>query len=208
MIKNIYYDTLAEFIQIKDKCIFCKQSLSPVLANFFVGHGRPRIPDLNVLLGQDYFKFRLKYDGESLNFNVNASVNIKDNRFSFFYYNSDIVSSDRAVVSVFENMRPYVELVCQNKECGINYCLQSDFLHIDVEKGNHIKTTTLMLEALVVDNWWVANYYNANYPTCGFTWIHSRNRPDAQAISYKRLDFESFSKEKLINRIKTIVTFS
>jgi hypothetical protein len=201
------YGTIQDFIKIKEQCIFCFQPLSPILTNLF-GHRAPSIPEIVSHLYNNQFQFRLKYDGDFSDFDVSATINIEDNRFSYYHGGYSNIR-DGAVGDVFTSMKPYVELVCENKECKMGYYLQSEFLW--VERDNSIRSVGILSEAFVLDQWWISNNYNNLTPyTC--TSIFSRtHKIVGQAnppVICPRIDFEAISKEKLINKIRTIVTFS
>ena len=197
MIRTI--GTIKEFIKIKDNCIFCDQPLTPLLTNL-LGSGAPKIADIKVPLYNDQFKFRLKYPNL---FDVNIYINIKDNKFGFFLYGPSAARYED-VAHTFEDMRPCIELLCDNKNCGMEYYIQSNY--IDINENNYIDPLGIFLESFSVNKLWVANCYSSpNHIT--HTWIYSLANPNANSINAPRMDFSSYPKDRLVNRIKTIVNF-
>jgi hypothetical protein len=201
--------TIEDFIKIKDKCIFCQQFLTPILTNLF-GHQIPNIPDIVSCLYNDQFQFRIKYDAFYYSFDANITIDIKDNRFISYYINASANCLDNYVTNAFLSMKPYIELVCENKECRMGYYLQSSFVTMDDNRT--IKQITLLSENFILDKWLVSNYSdyykysNINH----YTWIYPRTHSSdpGNGISCPHLDFETIPKDKLINKIRTIVNFS
>jgi hypothetical protein len=198
--------TIEDFIKIRDNCIFCDQPLIPILTNL-IGNS-PNIDNLKSSLHNDQFKFRLKCE-ETFNYNtscpvkidVNICINIKDNKFGFFLYGASAARYED-VARVFEGMKPCIELLCDNKNCGMGYYIQSNYM--DINEDNYIDPLGIYLEAFTTGKLWIANCYTT-FP--GPTWIHSVSNPNAASIDIPRIDFSSYPKGKLVNRIKTIVNF-
>ena len=193
------YDTLEDFINIRKNCIFCGGSLTPIMTNL---DGSKGIPDICAPLHGDKFQFKLKYDGERCNFDVNISIDIKSNRFSFFYYGASSATHND-VVRVFMGINPYIELTCSNDDCEFGYYLHSDTVRLNAE--HYVKSLPLLWEAFELGDWWVCNHYDSHYPS---TQVFSRNNPDSLPLAIPRIDFETTSQDKLIQKIKTFVTFS
>lgn len=196
------YGTIKQFIEIKDKCIFCQRPLTSLLTNL-LGHMGTNIPDISAPLHNKQFEFRLKYDGEREHFDVNATINIVDDKFLWYYNKLGYSIKEETVISVFQSMKPQIELLCENKDCGLQYCLQSDPIQIIYE--SHVRHIGVWLETFILDNWWICNQYSH---LDKYTSIFSRQHPNAEPILCPRLDFESYSKGILINKIQTIVNFS
>jgi hypothetical protein len=198
------YGTIQDFINIKDRCIFCYQPLSVFLTNK-MSNGQSSFPDIHAPLKDKQFQFPLKYDGERLRFDVHAILDIENHRFGF-YHDSRIVGSS-PVISVFTGLHPCIELICQNKSCDMNYHLESDSLRSN--EYDIIRPISLTLEAFLIDNWWVGNPYTTTYNEDynEETWIMKQNS-FAPAIHCPRLNFEAYPKDKLISRIRTAVNFS
>jgi hypothetical protein len=202
--------TLQDFVYLQDKCIFCQSPLKIELTNGLQVDSI-RLPDICAPLKNNQFTFKLKYDGERLHFDVGVCINLINNKFSFFYYGLDI-ATHKEVADALMSLSPQIELLCQNKECHSNYCLRSKSLEID---GNaNLKLTCLAMEMFSLSHWQVCNYYPPIYgldSTLIFSiesYLYDRYTNFSNAIKCDRIDFESMPPEKLVNRLRTIVTFS
>lgn len=197
---SIFYNTIEDFIKIKDKCIFCHKPLKPILTNLLGNFSQ--MADIYAPLQNHQFKFRLKYDGDRLNFDVNAIINTEDNKFNFFLYGPSAVTySD--VISVFMMMKPCIELICDNKDCGTGYYIQSNYLVVGPLE--YIRPLMIWIEAFNMDKLVIHNFYG--HKDADFTRIFSKANPSIAPIIISKMNFESWAKEKLFNRIKTIVNF-
>jgi hypothetical protein len=195
--------TIEEFLIIKETCIFCRQPLVAVLTNSISNFG-PNIADINAVLKDDKFQFRIKYDTGLVNVDVSATIDIVTDRFSYYYCNNSSPTEDILVKNAFIHMKPCVKLICEDKKCGMKYCVESDSLRL-VGAGDYLRPTGIWSESFIVSGWWIANIYDN---LTSNTLIFSHNRPNSDGIYCPRLDFESYPKDKLVNRIKTIVNFS
>src|SRR5471030_2208091 len=99
------YETIEDFIKIKEKCIFCYQNLKPILTNLF-GHQVPNIPDIVSSLYNNQFQFRIKYDAFHYDFDAQITINVRDNRFSFYYVKSSKNCLDSYITNAFVSMKP------------------------------------------------------------------------------------------------------
>lgn len=163
MIKTIC-KTVKEFISIKDKCIFCYKPLTPLLSNTINGQDfNNSISDIRSAIQNDQFKFKLKYDGESVNFNVSAFIDIKNNRFGFYHNQSSQNVSDKEIKDFFLRMSPHITLACENKKCGTKYFLQSYPLYINYD-DNFVDIMFLAMEAFRTNKLYIINYYHPTYP--------------------------------------------
>jgi hypothetical protein len=213
MIKT--FGTIEEFIKIKDKCIFCQNSLTTILTNQSINNF-VKIAELNAYVKNNKFEFVIKYDGERLNFDAFISIDIIDNKFNYYIKSGNYVKKDD-VARIFIGMKPYIELVCENGNCDMEYYLQSDCLNCYDSPNaiNTIRPISLLAESFAVKDWYIYNFYHhramynayedKQYST---TLIQSKYDPESKPLLCPRLDFEAQPKQKLIDRIKTIVVFS
>jgi hypothetical protein len=213
MIKT--FGTIADFINIKDKCIFCQNPLTPILTNQS-NNTLVKIAELNAYVKNNQFQFGIKYDGDRLNFDANIAINITDNKFNYYCRSGNYIRKDD-VARIFIGMKPYIELVCENN-CDMEYYLQSDCLNCYDSPNsmtNSIRPISLLAESFSVKDWYVYNFYHSQsiYNIDGDkhnlnTLIQYKCDPDLEPLLCPRLDFEAQPKQKLIDRIKTIVVFS
>jgi len=193
--------TITDFIAQRQICIFCQRPLTQVLTNS-IGHPDQRIlPDLYVTLKDQRFQFRLKYDGDWTSFDVSATIHLDDNRFSYYYNSSPTTCNGMEIINTFIGMKPCIELLCDNQECKMHYTVQSDSLQID--PNTYVRPISPWLESFLLNDWYVCNLQDLTE-----TFIYSHSHPNTSAIQCPRLHFEDYSREKLFNRISTIVNFS
>ena len=109
-------------------------------------------------------------------------------------------------IDIFEDMKPHIELYCPSKTCKMKYALQSDWFRCNRHMNDasyYIRSFRLYIESFVVDNLLIHNDWLDQE-----TLIYSKNNTRIDPIKTDILDLESMSKEKVITRIKTLVTFS
>lgn len=107
----------------------------------------------------------------------------------------------------FEEQAPHIEIYCPNKKCKLQYSLHGDIMKSDRDHqldAWHVRPFLLFQETFVVDGLFVQNDWIHNQ-----TNIYASNANfNAEPIKNALIDFKSMSKNKLFNRIKTLVTFS
>jgi len=172
------------------------------------------IPLIKAKVKDDAFSFNIKYCSVGINIDIMASVNIHTNNVIFdvppsFY--EDVISKPK-LIDIFEGLMPHVQLRCVNKNCNMNYYSCSDNLkcvcpswHTGYLDWSNIKIEPFFeyYESCNVDKFWVQN--DIIY---GVTRIISTANSQLNPIVIAPIDFNAFDKDKLKNRIMTIVTFS
>lgn len=202
------FESILEFTRLKKVCGFCKTPLRAHLTNFvgLVGTG---IPIINSPLVGNRFEFKIEHTTPSFKINADVFIDADKNVVLFDNFtNGELPAIDEYVVrQTFEDYRPHIELYCPSKSCGLNYHISSYwFKLVKVHKvmgAWSIQPFGLYLEGVRIRNYVVHNYANDKN-----THIYSRNNEDAQPLEVPLVDFSTMSKEKLITRIQTIVTFS
>jgi hypothetical protein len=197
-----YFENIEDFINAKDRCIFCQSPLKPVLTNF-TGHEKG-IPIISSALRNNNFVFRIKHDSPSMNIHAVGTINIRSNDIDFCLVPNHPFGTFAMLhqtVEAFEGLSPHVELRCSNKKCKKNYYISSSIFKVISERK--IRSFLLYMECFNMDNLWVQNDWISNH-----TYIYSENNVDAEPLKIPFINFESMDSCKLMSRIKTIVTFS
>ncbi len=202
------FDTIADFVKCKEKCVFCNTPLRAVITNY-VGVSGQGIPIINAPLKESKFEFKIKHTTPSFEVKADVFVFIERNTLIFDNFSdSDTPKVDeRLVKQVFEDFGPHFELYCPSKKCGLGYFIASWPIKL---KKNHPVTGMWYVEpfSMFTENVRVGSYVVANNWETKQSCIYSRKNIDAKPIIVPMVDFATMGKEKLITRIKTLVTFS
>lgn len=194
------FQSIAEFIKIREHCVFCSSKLKPVLTNFILGVS---IPIINAKVLNNKFSFNLLCTKESFSISVNVTIDIHTNILQFSIL--DIEEYELAK-TVFADYKPHVKLYCPSKKCKMKYNISSDVFRYDyTSEPSQLKVRPFMLymESFVLDRLWIQNDWINNYMN-----IYSQVHFNAAPIRADLLDLEEMGKEKIINRVRTLVTFS
>lgn len=204
---------IIEFAKSREECPFCKQPLRVVLTNF-VGLRTTGIPVIKAPLEDGKFVFRIEHTTSSFTVSADVVVDAVANTLQFNNFtNGELPAIDEFTVKqTFEDYRPYVELYCTNKKCGLMYHIWGQTLKLkkvpSVIGAWSIEPFSLVLEGLKVKHYVVHNMWNHNMWDMDKTYIYTTRNPDAQPIETPRIDFSSMDKTKLFTRIQMIVNFS
>jgi hypothetical protein len=202
------FESILEFTKFKSECVFCKTPLRIHLTNF-IGLRDTGIPIVKSPLENGRFEFKIEHTTPSFKINADVFIDISKNVIMFNNFtNGELPSIDEHVVKqTFEEYRPYVELYCPSKKCGLNYHVQGYWFKL---RKVHPAAGHWLIEpfALHLEGVRVKNYVVHNYSQNKETYIYSRNNEDAQPLLIPMVDFSTMSKDKLITRIQTLVTFS
>lgn len=198
------FNSIEDFTKVRTHCVFCQQPLVPELSNFS-GASFKSIPLFTAQVKDNVFDFHLKFSSFEHSIDTVGRLNIITGKLEFDEYSGfgePHSNYPNIEVDVFISLSPYVSLNCENTKCKMNYYAASDILKIDSE--NHvIKPVTFNWEAFNYKKFWVQNDW-VNMKTL----IHSINNQESEPIKNPLIDFREYDKEKLLTRIKTLVTFS
>jgi hypothetical protein len=204
----LLFQNIKEFIGVKDTCVFCRSKLKVVLTNFIKEPNG--IPVLKAKVANEQFNFNIKHTTESYQIEADATIDIITNALQFKLISPidlEQYALDYMVAkTAFENLKPHIELYCPNKKCKLKYHICSNIfaMYAGDKVGTFIiKPLSLYMESFVVDKLWVQNDWTNNS-----TNIYSIDKANADPIRTSFIDLESMSKEKILTRIKTLVTFS
>jgi hypothetical protein len=193
-------DTIEQFINIKQKCIFCHKSLRPTLSNF-IGVKKDSFPLLNEIVINP-IKFLLKQTTENYNIEANTNIDINLNTISFnIIQESPTVFIDQYIAkTAFLDLSPYIDLACHNKLCKKQYYLASNVLKI-YESNNRnwqLQPLKLFIESFKVNNLLVQN-----------DWIREEtNIYSLTSNNSIKIPFLDFTQDNLIHRVQMYATFN
>jgi hypothetical protein len=159
----------------------------------------------------DCFKLNIVYNSATVNLNVNATI---DGHTNFLIFDKPLVETygdsivNRDAISIFLRFRPHIQLYCSSRKCGIKYYLSSQVFSnatiVEGEKSTYrLSPIQMYMECLSTSGYWVQNdFINSE------TNIYSINKPESPPIVSDLLNFKAMGKEKTLNRINTLITFS
>ena len=198
------FATISDFIKVGSVCFFCDKPLRVRLTSFIEG-----IPRLNAPLENNEFSFKLQRVTQDYTLEATGLSDIKTNALVFILDNETVTPSldQRVVKESFEDLLPTIELYCSNSKCKHKYhiCstpLKCNYLGSKVDSWI-VKPLKIWYEGFVERSHVVHNDY-----LIGDTLIYSRNNEDATPITTSMLDWQAMGKEKLLTRIRTLVTFT
>lgn len=204
-----YFENIEEFSKIRYRCVFCGAKLKVIFINF--SRSSQHVPIIKSKEKEGKFEFHMTHTIPGLTLESDVEIDVKTNIVRF----DSPSRKDRSTKSLdyyyieqtFENLGPHVELYCSSKSCGLNYCISSDHFKCESIEDDpsswRIRNVRLYMESFVVDKLWVQNDFIFNS-----TNIYPQANPDCDPIRAKLINLEGMSKDKIITRIKTLVTFS
>lgn len=175
----------------------------------FLGVTSTGIPSIKASMIDKHFNFHIKHTTPSFSVSADVVINAEKNvlLFSKCTDGTMLTNDTYKISNAFEDYRPHIELYCPNKQCGLNYHVLSKWMKLttipSVKGAYLIRPFGFMLEGVRIKNYVVHNDLQEKV-----TWIYSRNNEDAEPLRTSLIDFATISKDKLITRIQTIVTFS
>lgn len=195
------FETVQEFTKFKEACFFCQEKLKVKLSSF---HGNP--PRINAPLKNGELSFKLSHVTQEYELEAKGVLDIRTNALVFRTGGDTPSIDNNLALEIFENQRPTIELYCTNSKCKYQYHICTSPLRCisaAKEKPWAVKHPRLWFEGYVEKNIVVHNDH-----LLGKTMIYVRNNEFADPITIPILDWEAMGKDKLLNRIKTLVTFS
>lgn len=214
------HNNIQSFLKIKERCIFCQEPLRAVLSSFMERSSR-RLEPFSFPIIDNKVTFNIDKETEKVSISGYGTIDIitnslkvspnnrldlstfDDKRKELFSYAEEFFMQE-----AFSEQTPYIGLQCCNKKCKLKYTLDSNVIKVGINHKNnswYIKPFLLYQETfttknLLVQNDWIrgaTNIFALNNITC-----------ETKPLKIPMMDFESMDKKKLINRIKTLVTFS
>jgi len=167
------------------------------------------IPTIKSYLKDSKFQFNISHTTAEFTANANVVIDVNSNILRFSNYTDGLAPTidEYTVRQIFEDYGPHIELYCPSMKCGLMYYLSGDWLKISKIPDNPgawaIAPFHLLLEGAKVRNYIIHNYWNTQT-----TRIYSVKHEESRPIEIPMIDFSTMDKERLINRVLTLVTFS
>lgn len=180
-----------------------------VILTNYVGLTTSGIPIIKAYLKGNQFEFAIDHTTPEFRITADVIINAEKNVLLFDNYtNGELSAIDEYLVrQTFEDYRPHIELYCSNQKCGLSYHMLGQWMRLtkipSVKGAWSIQPFGLMLEGIRIRNHVVHNDWDNKT-----TSIYSRNNEDAEPLQFPMVDFSAMDKERLINRIQTLITFS
>lgn len=220
------HKTIQQFIKIRETCIFCHSSMRTVLSSF-LGLRNSGMPLLNSPVKDNKIDFIINETTEKSAIKAVGTIDISNNNLLFKAEASEhdkilliedesrrdllLYTEETFAKQAFENLSPHIEIYCSNKKCKFNYYLSGDIVRCSATLGKlsdvikwKIKPFLLYQETFATETLWVQNdwihLYTNIYP------LHGSSHADP--IKVPLMDFKMIDKQKLLNRIKTLVVFT
>jgi hypothetical protein len=194
--------SIDEFSKIRENCVFCHTKLKPTITNFIIGS---TIPVIRAKLKNDEWMFVMLCTNESFSITVNVSINSHTNELQFLINAPDTEDYEKAK-GVLNDYMPHMKLACPNKKCKMKYSIQSDVFRLDPTPDPStykIRPIILYMESFYLDRLWIQNEWLKNR-----MFIYSQTNINADSIKADLLNLEDMGQDKIVNRIRTLVTFS
>ena len=198
------FSNILEFCNYKKKCIFCQNKLKVVLTNF-IGLTSKGFPVLNAKPKDNLFKFYIKYD----DFDDSPIEGVIDANSNILRFNLGVNKSltHELLLESFKKISPHLELYCSNRGCKANhrYYLATDVFLFDKLPDNafKIRHCNLYMEAFTIKNLWVQNDWTNKYLN-----IFNKDNPELAPLKYSNIVFDNLDKDKIVNKIMMMATFS
>jgi hypothetical protein len=167
------------------------------------------LPDIKAPLVDGKFSFQIFHTTPRFDVRANVVVDAQTNVLLFTNYtNGELTAVDEFTVKqTFEDYRPYIELYCTNKKCGLLYHLWSHVMQLTkvlgVSGAWSINPVGLILEGAKVKHYIIHNHWDTEK-----SHIYTLRNSNAKPIEVPMIDFSTMDKTRLTNRVQMLVTFS
>lgn len=201
------FETIAGFSKAKESCPFCKTPLYLQLSNY-IGT-TDGLPVFREPLQNDRFLFKINKQLPSQVVKADVCLLTDSNTLMFDNFtNGEYPGIDEQLLKrTFDAHSPYLELYCPNGTCELDYSICSHPLSFrkkhPVMGMFHVDPIKVFAEVINFDSYVVTNNWDQNT-----TKIYSSKNEEAAPIVLPAIDFANMGKERLINRIRIMVTFS
>lgn len=201
------YSKIKDLLDIKSHCAICGDFLIPYLKER--SYWNNNLPVINSRLINNVFSFRVKYTSPSLSIDKNCHIDVNSNLFHMEKDNKedDLIDANIELIGILRvitNAQVNVELHCCNKKCYSKYYITTTNLKLNV--NDH---TSALVEPIMID--WecynVSQFWVQNDMIRLSTNIYTTNKQYAKPISVPLIEIDQENKDKVFNRIKTIVNF-
>lgn len=202
------FENIKDFLSIKERCPFCNGKLKSIFINF--SRQPNNIPRIKSEIDGDELSFVFTDVTAHHKIHVSIQIDMATNMMKISPLSDDNVFDTNyfwLIESTFENLGPHMELYCPKKKC-MKYCLVSNTFKADCKEKPpgllyKIKPVYLFYESFSTPNLWIQNEWSH-----ARTNIYSKSNLDIEPLRTKLLDIEALGAEKVLTRVKTLVTFS
>jgi hypothetical protein len=178
------FNTLSQFVNYKNKCIFCGSTLVPEIENFLLS--------TNLIS-----KFGSLKDGyfHCFSSHINAYLDLNNIIAINSTYNNITSYTD---IELFDKFKPHAVLNCKNNKCKLKYSIGSNFF---TYSGLKVNPFLLYYESCIINKMLVKTDYIYNTTTIIPLTI------DSYPINVPFMDLSQFDKEGIESRLNTIFIF-
>jgi hypothetical protein len=199
--------SIADFICCRKSCFFCEAPLNSRLSNF-MGLDDDGLPLLNSPIKDGKISFHIAHTIPSFSVEADGVIDIRTNILSLTPKNRNTITptiDDFLAKQSFLELEPHIRLFCSGKDCPHDYTAASNTFTVNKIRQGYWKISTCYLyyESFVIGHLWIQNNYFFNK-----VYIHSIDKPDIDPLVFPIMDLKTMGKTKVLNRIKTLVTFS
>jgi hypothetical protein len=202
------FSNILEFTKLRDKCFFCEGPLRASLTNYINPRDSGSLPVLDATISSGRFSFQVNHTTQSYDIKADGVIDITNNKLVFVLpADSEMPFLDQHVAKqAFVELRPHIQLACNNRKCKYKYALSS--WGLDAKRPSDISAWEIQPLKLFYETFRSGNLIVQNDWLIETTYIYSRLNTEADPIRPGFIDFEAMGKEKLLTRIRTLVTFS
>lgn len=204
------FNTIIDFYNAKKECPFCHRKLKIILTNF-IGLKKGGFPLLNCKLQENLFKFYIRYDDNDFEDPpVEGSIDATTNIITFkldYNVGYDVNYTTKLALESFRKISPHLESYCSNRQCkkDYRYYLSTDIFLFDTLPSKQIKIRpfNLYMEAFNINNLWVQNDWTNDCLN-----IFNKDNTALTPLKYSYVNLQKLDKERIINKIMMMATFS
>jgi len=206
------YSKIKDLLDIKSHCAICGDFLVPYLKER--SSWRQNFPIINSRLNDDSFVFRVKYTSPSLSIDKKCRIDINSNTFYIDgnHQDDDILGANIELIDilrVFTDAQVNVELHCCNAKCRSNYYITTTNLKLKVNDHFSASIDPIMIdwECYNFSHFWIQNDIIRSTTSIYFTNQSLKEFPYTKPIVVPLIEVIPETKDKVFNKIKTIVNF-
>jgi len=202
------YSKIKDLLNTKSHCAICGDFLVPYLKERSLSWHK-NFPIINSRLNDNSFNFRVKYTSPSLSLDKSCHIDIDSNTF---YINSNhqddsILDTNMKlldILRVLTDAQVNVELQCCNLKCRNQYYITTTNLKLKINDYHSASIDSIMIdsECYNFSHFWVQNDMIRLE-----TNIYTTNNQYAKPIKVPLIEIVPETKDKIFNKIKTIVNF-
>lgn len=203
------HSTIHDVIKYRENCVFCNSKLKTILTSSLSFSSW--LSSLRVKYQNNEFNFKLKYNSATIDLTADARIDAVNN---FLFFDKLLQSPypeeklQQQAAWVFNSIAAHTESFCPSRRCGLNYYFSSNFFtlvdNFDAKTNQYtIAPVFLDRECINIKGFWVQNDLVKNK-----TNIYYTNDTSSEPITIDLINFDNLTKDKIINKIKMVVTFS